>query len=524
MISWDIVGTSGVGLAMGLIMTWIMDFFERRQLFRKARLEGDNLLHKAEEEKEQLLEQTLKRLKDHEQILREKFDIKIRETSKKLSELRSKADKKAYELNLKKKESRNILNKIQIESGKLQNQNQILENSIHQITDKLKETHQKFLKTAQKYFPFDLAEIKHSMEVKMLEEFEDQTIWKIEKWEKEQEQNLEKNALFYLHCSLNRFFAPYCSEKGIETVSFLSKRQMREIIGPDKAHLNKLEAECGVDIVIHEEELYGSILGIDPVRRELGRMTLRKLLKVRHVNGRVITSLVKKSKRELFERIKKDGKDLCQRLGLKNTAKEVENMMGSLRYRYSFAQNQYFHCEEVGWLCGLLSSEIDLSMEKGRKAGLFHDIGKAMDHSIEGNHAVIGANFIEEHGEPRDIVHAVKAHHHDVSPSTPLAFLVIVSDAISGSRPGARRFTEDSYAKKLAQLEEIADSFENIKDAYIMNAGREMRIIVEDENIDDREALELSKKVARKIERECAYPGLIKVTVVRHSEVATAIH
>jgi len=159
-----------------------------------------------------------------------------------------------------------------------------------------------------------------------------------------------------------------------------------------------------------------------------------------------------------------------------------------------------------------------LPVRPGQRAGMCHDIGKAMDHSIEGNHAVIGAEFLSKYGEREDILHPVRAHHHDEQPSTPLAYLVIVADSISGSRPGARRFTEDSYNQKMASLERIIDSFDYIEDAYIMSAGREMRVIVDNKKVSDKKALELSRQIARKIERECSYPGLIKVTVVLHSE------
>ena len=518
MMGLDIIGAGG-GLFVGLILAWVIDAMEKHQALRKARLEGDELLHKAEEVEERLLEQALKTFKEYQKNIKENFDSIVEKTATRLSELQSKTDRETYEVSLKKKEYQKNLGKITIESQNLRAQNQALEKDISGIINKLEEIRKQLLKKALSRFSIDLSKIKQSIKERVLKTCTDQ----IKKWETDQIQNLEKNALFYLHCALNRFSVPYCPEKGIETVSFMSRKQLRNTIGSDKQHLNKLEAECGVDVVVHEEDLYIYILGIDPVRRELGRATLKKLSQMRFINDNTIKSLAKKSKKELFERIKKDGRSLCHRLGLKDTAKEVQNMMGSLRYRYSFAQNQHFHCEEVGWLCGLLSSEINLPLMDGRKAGLFHDIGKAMDHSIEGNHAVIGANFIEKHGEAENIVHAVKAHHHDVSPATPLAFLVIAADAISGSRPGARRFTEDSYAKKLAQLEEIADSFENIKDAYIMSAGRELRIIVDNEHVNDKEALVLSQQVARKIERECSYAGLIKVTVVRHSEVVTSV-
>ena len=518
MMDFHIVSMGG-GLGIGLILALALDILEKHQVLRKTRLEGDDLLHKAEETGEKFFEQNLKNIKEHQKNIKEKFNFSVKETIQKLSDLQGRTDKKSYEMTLKKKESQQISDKLKAGMESLKNQNHILEDNINHIINKLEEIRRNLLQASNNQFSFDLAAIKESMKERILKNYAEQ----IEKWEKEQEQNLEKNAVFYLHCALNRFSVPYCSEKGIETVSFLSRKQMQKTVGPNRRYLDKLEAECGVDVVLHEEELFASIMGIDPVRRELGRITLNKLSRMWSINENAMRSLVRKSKKELFEKIKKDGKALCQRLGLPNTAKEVQDMMGSLRYRYSFAQNQHFHCEEVGWLCGLLSSEINLPMMEGRKAGLFHDIGKAMDHSIEGSHAVIGANFIEKHGEPENIVHAVKAHHHDVPPSTPLAFLVIASDAISGSRPGARRFTEDSYVKKLAQLEKIAESFENIKDAYIMNAGREMRIIVDNINVNDQEALVLSQEVARKIERECSYPRLIKVTVVRQSEVVTTI-
>ena len=199
---------------------------------------------------------------------------------------------------------------------------------------------------------------------------------------------------------------------------------------------------------------------------------------------------------------------------------EVKNMMGALRYRYSFAQNQHFHCEEVGWLCGLLSSEMELSLKKGQRTGMFHDIGKAMDHSIDGSHAVIGADFLSQYDENPDVIYAVRAHHHDVAPSSPLDYLVIVADSISGSRPGARRFTEDSYNQKIASLEKILQSFDHIEDFYIMNAGREIRVIVNPENISDEGVIGLSQKIVKEVEKECSYPGLIKVTVVRRSEIS----
>lgn len=290
---------------------------------------------------------------------------------------------------------------------------------------------------------------------------------------------------------------------------------MENLLGPDFSKMKILEKECGVDMKVSDLEPNISILGIDPVRRELGRASLQKIAKRKQIKENEIKNLVQKTKRELFQQIKSDGQKICRELKLEDMKREIKNMMGSLRYRYSFAQNQYFHCQEVGWLCGLLNTELGEESSPARRAGMLHDIGKAMDHSKEGGHAVIGADFIEKYGEKPSIVYAVKAHHHDVTPENTLDFLVISADALSGARPGARRSTVDSYNQKVLTLEKIGKSFKGVKDTYIMSAGREIRVIVDSKKIDDLKALELSKKIAGKIEEECSYPGLIKVTVVR---------
>lgn len=194
-------------------------------------------------------------------------------------------------------------------------------------------------------------------------------------------------------------------------------------------------------------------------------------------------------------------------------------MMGSLRFRYSFTQNQYFHCGEVGWLCGLLSSELGMDIKIGKRSGVLHDIGKSMDHAIEGGHAVIGANFIAKRGESPEVVHNVRAHHYDETPNSVHAFLVIAADAMSGGRPGARRSTLESYAQKITELQEIARSFEGVTDCFVLSGGRECRVYVNNKKISDRDALGLSMKIAAKIEKECNYPGQIKVVVVRETIV-----
>ncbi len=282
-------------------------------------------------------------------------------------------------------------------------------------------------------------------------------------------------------------------------------------------HQKLIEKLCGIDIVVNEEYQSASVMGFDPVRRELGRLLLESLVKQRNLDEARIEELHKRIKADLFKKILQDGNKVANELRLSGMHESIRSMLGALRYRYSFAQNQYFHVAEVGWLCGLMSAELGLPIADGRRAGVYHDIGKAMDHAKEGGHAVIGAEFIEQHGEPAHIVHAVKAHHYDEQPSSDLAFLTIAADAISGARPGARRSTIDSYTQKMADLEKIGSSFEGVTATYILSAGREVRVMVDGARIDDHKALKLSKEIAQRIEEECNYPGLIKVTVVRET-------
>ena len=513
-----------MGLIFGLLLTVIWDFLEKRVLLRKSKIEAKHLVQEAEERMEDhLSEQTKKSRLVNEQKLSE-FEKEKKALQVSFQTIQSEIDLKKTQISIENRENSRKIKSRKKERLEFKKSAEGLVEKKHILRKSLQEHNKNQADKLSQKFSIDLTHLKGALKEEIKEHFVKQIKKKIEKEEKSTKQSLQKEAFFQLHQILNRIDRAYCSERGIKPVSFKNLKHLSDVLGKDNSYLSEIEKECGVDIVVDKEELIqASIFGIDPVRRELGRLSVQKLSNRRKIDFSLIKKTVKMNKRNLFSKIRSDGRQICKKLGLKNVAPTVQNMLGALRYRYSFAQNQYFHCEEVGWLCGLLNAEMSLPIGPARRAGLFHDIGKAMDHSIEGNHAVIGAEFLSKYNESEEVLHAVRAHHHDETPSTALAYLVIAADSISGSRPGARRFTEDSYNQKMASLEKIIDSFENIEDAYIMNAGREMRIIVNNEKVKDQEALKLSQLIARKIERECAYPGLIKVTVVRHSEtVATA--
>ncbi len=337
-----------------------------------------------------------------------------------------------------------------------------------------------------------------------------------EKEARDQSEILAKKILDHVH---NRFLKGAPTERGIGSVYFESPEQQQLFLDEKGENLKVLQEITGCDFVIDpNNELFG-VAGIDPVRRELARRILERLLKEKKkIQPELIKKVGENIKKELMNQIKRDGDQLAKELGLRELHPEVRQVMGSLRYRYSYTQNQYFHCGEVGWLCGLLATELGgVSMWKARRAGMLHDLGKAMDHEIDGGHAVIGADFIKTRGEGPEIVHAVKAHHYDEDPSTDLAYLVIAADAISGARPGARRSTVEAYNQKVSALDSIARGFPGVIDCSILSGGRELRVLVNSRQVSDRESMALSKKIADQIQAEMNYPGTIKVVVVRNS-------
>lgn len=340
----------------------------------------------------------------------------------------------------------------------------------------------------------------------------------IQSFETQFQANAEQEAKTVLTAVLSRFARPYCPERGIGNVPFDNENQRNKVLGPEQANLRFMEKLIGVDLMFDEAHQAVNIYGFDPVRRELGRATVESLLKDQRVDEKRIVENHDRVKKELFKKIVRDGERIAKELGADSMKPEVKSMMGALRYRYSFTQNQHFHCAEVGFLCGLLAAELDVPIRDARRAGLLHDIGKAMDHSQEGGHAVIGADFIQQNGEADHIVHAVRSHHFDETPNSELAYLVIAADALSGARPGARRSTASNYNQKIQDLQAIAQGFKHVIDTHVLSAGREIRVYVEGSTIDDHGALDLSLQIAQKIETDMTYPGQIKVTVVRQTQ------
>lgn len=508
------------GLAAGGGLGWALYKFLRLQTLRRAREEAAEILAEAKEaveirkleEKERVQEIEIELWTDVEPEML-KVEGHIEDLQEVVGEKKAKADSLIQE---EKK-------KLQEHEKEVAKQEQALkqkESALNKVKEAKASLNQEFVELLTAKLQTSKEEVKDQLKQRLEDETKRRALKVAQETEEETKEYAEQKAKRILGLIIDRFARPYCAERGIGAVNFPDAHVRKLFCDPAGENIKAVQDSCGCDIIVEDGMEMVGVAGFDPVRRELTRRTLERIFKEKkNINPDFIRRIAENQKKELFRSIKHDGDALAKELKLEGLNAEIRQMMGSLRYRYSFTQNQYFHCGEVGWLAGLLASELKLDIKKARRVGMLHDIGKSMDHATEGGHAVIGADFIAERGEAPDVVHAVRAHHYDEQPSTDHAFLVIAADAISGARPGARRSTIESYNQKVSELQDIARSFPGVTDCFVLSGGRECRVMVNGKKVDDTQALDLSRKIAHKIEEECNYPGQIKVVVVRETVI-----
>ena len=314
-----------------------------------------------------------------------------------------------------------------------------------------------------------------------------------------------------------RCAADHSSEATVSVVPLPSDEMTGRIIGREGRNIRALETATGVDLIIDDTPEAITLSSFDPVRREVARMTLEKLISDGRIHPARIEETVEKCRRELELAMKREGEKAVMDVGVHGIHPDMVKLLGRLRYRTSYGQNVLNHSLEVAYLSGILAAELGVNVTQARRAGLLHDIGKALDHEIEGSHISIGVDIAKKYKENPAIIHAIEAHHGDVEAKTPLAFIVMAADAISAARPGARRENLESYIKRLESLEEIASGFEGVERSFAIQAGREVRIMVKPDAINDDALILLAHSISQKIEETLDYPGQIKVNVIRES-------
>ena len=335
--------------------------------------------------------------------------------------------------------------------------------------------------------------------------------------EEEAREQAARKAQNIVGMAIQRAASDYVSETTVTAVMLPSDEMKGRIIGREGRNIRALEAATGVDLIVDDTPEAVILSGFDPFRREIARVALEKLIADGRIHPARIEEVVEKVKADFDQRIRQEGEAALLELNIPNVHPELVKLLGRLRYRTSYGQNVLQHSKEVAFLAGTMAAELKVKVPVAKRAGLLHDIGKAVDREMEGTHLEIGINLLRKYGETEEVVHAMACHHGDYDPETVEAVLVTAADALSAARPGARREILETYVKRLEKLEELASSFKGVQKSFAIQAGREIRVIVDSQKLADEEAVWLSRDIARKVESELTYPGQIKVTVIRET-------
>ncbi len=360
-------------------------------------------------------------------------------------------------------------------------------------------------------------EAKRQLMVAMEDEAKYEAAKTVKRIEDEAKEEADKKAKHIISLAIQRYSSDYVAEATVSVLNLPNDEMKGRIIGREGRNIRAIEAATGIDLIIDDTPEAVILSCYDPFRREIARLTIERLIQDGRIHPARIEEIAEKVRKELETTMKEEGERAAFDLGIHNLHPEVVKLIGRLKYRTSYGQNMLMHSREVAYFAGILAAELGVDQKLARRSGLLHDLGKAVDHEVEGTHPSIGGDLAKKYGENAKVVNAILTHHGDGEPNCVESVLVAAADALSAGRPGVRRETLESYLKRLEQLETTANSFKGVEKSYAIQAGREIRIIVKPEELSDVHSAQLSRDIAKKIEQELAYPGQIKVTVVRES-------
>jgi ribonucrease Y len=473
------------------------------EIIEKAKKDAGDLKYKAKKEAKEEMQEEREQFDKELKKLREEMKDQEKDLTKREANFESKQENHEKELakhELKKAELEKEKEKVLIEVGKYKQRQTEIAEKLAEVAGLTREQAKAELMKAME----DEARVDFAKELHRIEE--------------EYKEEAEQKSKRILSIAMERFAGEYVAEKTITSVELPSEDVKGRLIGREGRNIRAFEQICGVDLIIDDTPEIVVISSFNVVRREIARQTILKLIADGRIHPAKIEEFHDKSKADMEKQLRELGEKAQMEIGVHGMHPEVLKMIGALNWRTSYTQNQYQHSLEVAMLCGTMAAEFGLNVKQARRAGLLHDIGKAMDASAEGSHAVVGADFIQKYGEHPDVIHAVRAHHHDVKPDSVLAHLVIAADAISGARPGVRKAMMESYVSRLTDIEAIVNTFEGVSKTYAISGGREVRVLVEASKVDDEGTVMLSREISKKIEKEMTYPGSIKVTVLRETK------
>lgn len=507
-----------LGTVMGaLVLGGIAGVYLRKAIGARKVAEAEGKAQQILEEA-QLQSKTLKKeaeleVRDKQIKAKADFERDLEEKRKTLHSLEKKLEDKEENLERKFNLLENKEDEMYKEEKELQDRRDQIKVLENQYQEKLKET-QRALELAA---GFTSEEAKKQLKQALLDETKQEAATMMMKVEEEAKEEADKRAKYIIASTIERVASDYVSERSLSVVPLPNEELKGRIIGREGRNIRAFEAATGIDVVIDDTPEAVVLSGFNPVRREVARMAMERLLQDGRIHPSRIEETVAKAQEEVDQTIIKAGEEAFVELKIPKAHPELIKMVGALKYRFSYAQNVLRHSIEVGFICGMMAAELGLDEMEARRAGLLHDCGKAVTHEIEGAHALIGMDFCKRYKESDAVCHAVGAHHEDLPQIYALDCLVDAADALSGARPGARREVLESYMKRLEDLEKISLSFNGVEKAYAVQAGREIRVMVNFQEVTDSQAFVISKDIAKKIESEMTYPGQIKVTVIRET-------
>ena len=475
-----------------------------KEIVAQAQAEADKIIAQGKEESKRALKEALLEAKEQDLKLRNEFD---RETKEKRAELQR------MEQRLTQKED-SLDKKLEALE---QQKNQLLkkEEEIQQLQEKLNSQHELMVQELERVAQLTREEAKKLLTEEILDSTRHDGAIMVRNLEQQAKDEADMNAKKIISLAIQKCAADQASEITVSVVPLPNDDMKARIIGREGRNIRALENATGIELIIDDTPEVVILSGFDPVRREIARLSLEKLINDGRIHPARIEETVDKVTREMDLQIKEAGEAAVFEAGIFGLHPELIKLIGRLKFRTSYGQNVYKHSMEVAMLAGQMAAELGLDVNFAKRAGLLHDIGKAVDQEQEGTHIQIGADLAKKYKENANIVNAIMAHHGDVEPKTIEAVLIQAADAISGARPGARREMGTNYVKRLEKLEAIASGFHGVEKSYAIQAGREIRVIVKPEQVDDAQALFLAKDIAKKIETELEYPGQIKVNVIR---------
>ena len=514
-LAWGLVGAVAVLAIVASILCWVLSAKTLKKKYEKEQgtidEQRNKMLDNVMKESRALKKEAMLEAKEQEVKLRNDFERETKEKRAELQKMENRLNQK--EETLERKEEN--LAKRNEETTRQQNALKVKEGELDKRIEEIQAQHDKMIEEFEKIAQMSREEAKKELIDAITDEAKRDAAGMVKNIEAEAREHGERKAKEIVSLAIQKCSTEQATEITVSVVPLPSDDMKARIIGREGRNIRTLENATGIELIIDDTPEVVIVSGFDPVRREVARIALEKLIQDGRIHPARIEETVEKVKKELDQQIKEAGESAMFECGIFGLHPEIVKLLGRLKFRTSYGQNVLKHSIEVSHLAGVMATELGVDPALAKRAGLLHDLGKAVDFEVEGTHMQIGGDLAKKYRENHNVINAILAHHGDVEPKTLEAVLVQAADAISGARPGARRETTTNYIKRLQKLEEISSGFKGVEKCYAIQAGREVRVMVKPEQVNDAQTIFLAKEIAKKIEQEMEYPGQIKVNVIR---------